>query len=64
MCSSGIAWVRAGGADYLEETSSVCVGERGVRARERERERERASNGERERERERKRGGERGCFCP
>lgn len=27
MCSSGIAWVRAGGADYLEETSSVCVGE-------------------------------------
>ena len=27
MCSSGIARVRAGGADYLEETSSVCVGE-------------------------------------
>ena len=27
MCSSGIAWVRAGVADYLEETSSVCVGE-------------------------------------
>ncbi len=36
MCSSGIARVRAGGADYLEETSSVCVWERGVRARERE----------------------------
>ena len=33
--------MRAGGADYLEETSSVCG--RGVR------ERERASNGERER---------------
>ena len=27
MCSSEIARVRAGGADYLEETSSVCVGE-------------------------------------
>ena len=27
MCSSGIARVRAGGADYLEETSSVCVRE-------------------------------------
>ena len=27
MCSSGIARVRAGGADYFEETSSVCVGE-------------------------------------
>ena len=27
MCSSKIARVRAGGADYLEETSSVCVGE-------------------------------------
>ena len=27
MCSSGITRVRAGGADYLEETSSVCVGE-------------------------------------
>ena len=24
MCSSGIGWVRAGGADYLEETSIVC----------------------------------------
>ena len=50
MCSSGIAWVRAGGADYLEETSSVCG--RGVR----ERARERASDGEREREEERGRG--------
>ena len=27
MCSSEIARVRAGGADYFEETSSVCVGE-------------------------------------
>ena len=27
MCSSEIARVRARGADYLEETSSVCVGE-------------------------------------
>ena len=35
-----------GGADYLEETSSVCVGE-GC-----ESERERASDGERERGRE------------
>ena len=50
MCSSGIAWVRAGGADYLEETSSVCVGE-GC-----ESERERASDGEREEER--------GRLCP
>ena len=56
MCSSGIAWVRAGGADYLEETSSVCVGE----GCESERKRELAT----ERERERKRGGERGRFCP
>ena len=54
MCSSGIARVHAGGADYLEETSSVCVGE------ECESERERSSNGERER----KRGGERGRLCP
>ena len=53
MCSSKIAQVLAGGADYLEETSSVC-GRGGVRARERERERER----DRERRRERKRGGE------
>ena len=51
MCSSEIARVRAGGADYLEETSSVCVGE----GCESERERELA----RERERERKRG----VFC-
>ena len=58
MCSSGIAWVRAGGADYLEETSSVCVGE----GCESERKRELATD--RERERERKRGGERGRLCP
>ena len=43
-----------GGADYLEETSSVCVGE----GCESERKRELAT----ERERERKRGGERGSF--
>ena len=48
--------VMAGGADYLEETSSVCVGEGG----ESERKRELAI----ERERERKRGGERGHLCP
>ena len=52
MCSSGIAWVRAGGADYLEETSSVCVGE----GCESERERELVM------ERERKRGGREGPF--
>ena len=57
MCRSGIAWVRAGGADYLEETSSVCVGE----GCESERKRELATESERERE---KRGGERGCLCP
>ena len=51
MCSSEIARVRAGGADYLEETSSVCVGE-GC-----ESERERASDREREREEERGREG-------
>ena len=50
MCSSEIARVRAGGADYLEETSSVCGGE----GCESERKRELAP--ERERERERKRG--------
>ena len=55
MCSSEIARVRAGGADYLEETSSVCVGE----GCESERERERASDGERERGRE----GARGVVC-
>ena len=58
MCSSGIAWVQAGGADYLEDTSSVCVcvgeGCESTRAREREL--------ATERERERKRGGERGKF--
>ena len=43
-----------GGADYLEETSSVCVGE----GCESERKREVAT------ERERKRGGERGRLCP
>ena len=49
MCSSEIARVRAGGADYLEETSSVCVGE-GC-----ESERELAT--ERERERRKREGG-------
>ena len=53
MCSSGIAWVRAGGADYLEETSSVCVGE----GCESERKRELAT------ERERGREGARGVIC-
>ena len=48
--------MRAGGADYLEETSSVCVGE----GCESERKTELAM----ERERERKRGGERGRLCP
>ena len=55
MCSSEIARVRAGGADYLEETSSLCVGE----GCESERKRELAT----ERERERKRGGEIGVVC-
>ena len=50
MCSSEIARVRAGGADYLEETSSVCACER--EGCESERKRELAT----ERERERKRG--------
>ena len=49
MCSSEIARVRAGGADYLEETSSVCVGE----GCESERKRELATEREREREEER-----------
>ena len=49
MCSSEIAWVRTGGADYLEETSSVCGGE----GCESERKRELAPERERERERER-----------
>ena len=53
MCSSGIAWVRAGGADYLEETSSVCVGE----GCESERKRELAT------EREGGRKGARGVVC-
>ena len=51
MCSSEIARVREGGADYLEETSSVCVGE-GCKS-----DRKRASDGEREREEERGREG-------
>ena len=55
MCSSEIARVRAGGADYLEETSSVCVGE----GSESERKRELAT----ERERERGREGARGVVC-
>ena len=53
MCSSEIARVRAGGADYLEETSNVCVGE----GCESERKRERATEREREREEERGREG-------
>ena len=36
MCSSGIAWVRAGGRLFGRDID--CVWERGVRARERERE--------------------------
>ena len=50
MCSSEKARVRAGGADYLEETSSVCGGE----GCESERKRELAPERDRERERERK----------
>ena len=46
MCSSEIARVRVGGADYLEETSSVCVGE----GCESERKRELATERERGRE--------------
>ena len=53
MCSSEIARVQAGGADYLEETSSVCVGE----GCESERKRELAT------ERERGREGTRGVVC-
>ena len=53
MCSSEIARVRAGGADYLEETSSVCVGE----GCESERKRELAMKRERGRE------GARGVVC-
>ena len=53
MCSSEIARVRAGGADYLEERSSVCVGE----GCESERKRELAT------ERERGREGARGVIC-
>ena len=47
MCSSEIAWVRAGGVDYLEETSSVCVGEgcESKRKRELATERERGREG-------------------
>ena len=47
MCSSEIARMWAGGAHYLEETSSVCVGE----GCESERKRELATEGEREEER-------------
>ena len=61
MCSSEIARVRAGGADYLEETSSVCVGE-GCGS-ERERERELATHTHTHTERERAREGAReGAF--
>ena len=55
MCSSRIAWVRARGADYLEETSSVCGGE----GCESEGKRELAT----EREREIGREGARGVVC-
>ena len=48
MCSSGIAWVRAG--SRLFGRDKECVWERGVRAR------ERASEGESEEERGRERG--------
>ena len=51
MCSSGIAWVRAGSRLFGRDIE--CVWERGVRAR------ERASDGERERGRE----GARGFVC-
>ena len=53
MCSSRIARVQAGGADYLEETSSVCVGE----GCESERKRELATEREREKKEERGREG-------
>ena len=52
MCSSGIAWVRAGSRLFGRDIE--CVWERGVRVRERE--------GESDEERERKRGG-RGVVC-
>ena len=55
MCSSKIARVRAGGADYLEETSSVCVGE----VCESKRKRELATERDREEER-----GREGRLCP
>ena len=58
MCSSEIARVRAGGADYLEEISSVCGGE----GYESERKRELAPEIKREREREREREGREGSF--
>ena len=57
MCSSEIARVRAGGADYLEETSSVCVGEGCESERKRELVMEREREREREREEERGREG-------
>ena len=52
MCSSGIAWVRAGSKLFGRDIE--CVWERGVRARERER--------ERERRRERRERGREGAF--
>ena len=58
MCSSKIARVLAGGADYLEETSSVCVGEGCESERKRELATERERESEREREREEERGRE------
>ena len=58
MCSSRIAWVRAGSRLFGRDIE--CVWERSVRARERDRERERELAMERERGRE---GGERGRLC-
>ena len=63
MCSSEIARVRAGGADYLEETSSVCVGEGCESERKRELATKREREIERERQRERDREGARGVVC-
>ena len=50
ICSSGIAWVRAGSRLFGRDIE--CVWERSVRAR------------ERELAMERERGGERGRLCP
>ena len=50
MCSREISRVRAGGADYLEETSSVCVGKGCESERKRELATERETEEERGRE--------------